>query len=67
MSEKNRVVLIGAGGRANAYTMYGAKEQMNLVGVADPHAGNRQTVLGLDGEMANPRDRHHDLMESNRS
>jgi predicted dehydrogenase len=49
MSEKNRVVLIGAGGRANAYTMYGAKEQMNLVGVADPHAGNRQTVLGLNG------------------
>jgi predicted dehydrogenase len=45
---KKRVVLIGTGGRANGYTMYGAKEQIDLVGVADPNAGNRRMFLGLN-------------------
>lgn len=48
MPERKRVVFIGTGGRANGYTMYGAKEEMNIVGVADPHAGNRRTFLGLN-------------------
>ncbi len=48
MADRKRVVFIGAGGRANGYTMYGAKDQMQIVGVADPHAGNRKTFLGLN-------------------
>ncbi len=45
---KKRVVLIGTGGRANGYTLYGAKDQMDLVGVADPNAGNRKMFMGLN-------------------
>lgn len=48
MAKQKRVVLIGTGGRANAYTMYGSKEQIDLVGVADPNPGNRRTFLGLN-------------------
>ncbi len=46
--KRKRVVLIGTGGRANAYTMYGSKEQIDLAGVADPDPGNRRTFLGLN-------------------
>jgi predicted dehydrogenase len=45
---KNNVVLIGAGGRANAYLMYGAKEEYNLLAIVDPNAANRKTFLGLN-------------------
>jgi len=45
---KKRVVVIGAGGRANSYLMYGAKEQYELVAVADPNQKNRKTFLGLN-------------------
>lgn len=47
-TRKMRVVLIGTGGRANAYTMYGSKEQIALVGVADLNPQNRRTFLGLN-------------------
>ena len=42
---KNNVVLIGAGGRANAYLMYGAKEEYNLLAIVEPNAANRKTFL----------------------
>ena len=45
---KKRVVFIGAGGRANGYTQYGAKDLMNIVGVADPNPANRRLFLGLN-------------------
>lgn len=45
---KKRVVFIGAGGRANGYTQYGAKDLMEIVGVADPNANNRRLFLGLN-------------------
>lgn len=48
MKTKKKVVFIGTGGRANAYLMYGAKEEFDLVAVADPHAANRKTLLGLN-------------------
>jgi predicted dehydrogenase len=47
-AKQKRVVLIGTGGRANAYTMYGAKEQVALVGVADPLPQNRRLFFGLN-------------------
>lgn len=47
-SKKYRVALVGTGGRANAYTMHGAKEEMELVAVADPNENNRKTFLGLN-------------------
>ena len=46
--KRKRVVLIGTGGRANAYLMYGTKEQIELVGVADPNPDNRRVFLGLN-------------------
>lgn len=45
---KKKVVVIGAGGRANSYLMYGAKEQYELLAVADPNENNRKTFLGLN-------------------
>jgi len=47
-SEKKRVVLIGTGGRSNAYLMHGAKGQMVIAGIADPNVENRRTFLGLN-------------------
>lgn len=46
--KKCRVALIGTGGRCNAYTMYGAKEEMEVIAVADPSEKNRKTYLGLN-------------------
>lgn len=48
IGKRKRVVLIGTGGRANAYLMYGTKEQIELVGVADPNPDNRRVFLGLN-------------------
>lgn len=48
MEQKKRVGIIGAGGRANAYLMYGAKEEVEVVAVADPNLDNRRTFLGLN-------------------
>lgn len=45
---KKKVAVIGAGGRANAYLMYGAKETFDLVAIADPNLRNRETFLGLN-------------------
>ncbi|MHC4872314.1 MAG: Gfo/Idh/MocA family protein [Planctomycetota bacterium] len=47
-AKKCRVALIGTGGRCNAYTMYGAKEEMEIVAVADLSENNRRTYLGLN-------------------
>ncbi len=45
---KKKVAFIGTGGRAGAYTRYGAKEQMDIVGIADVSADNRKLFLGLN-------------------
>src|SRR5688572_1968654 len=48
MDKKKRVVLIGTGGRANAYTTNTPREEVEFVGVADPNPNNRRTFLGLN-------------------
>jgi predicted dehydrogenase len=48
MPRKPRVVFVGTGGRANAYAMYGAKEQLEIAGIADVSPAHRRTFLGLN-------------------
>lgn len=45
---RKKVALVGTGGRSGSYTRYGAKEQMDIVGIADISADNRTLFLGLN-------------------
>jgi len=45
---RSRVVIIGTGGRANAYVSDGLQEEFELVGITDPNPKNRKVFLGLN-------------------